>query len=90
MEEMLGGARITYLGQSTFRFTTAGDEQIIIEHLHSVSVALYAQRRIEGRRAAQRHLGGGGIEETHHHAARESAVGAPRRPVESGGEHDRI
>ena len=31
MEEMLGGARITYLGHSTFRFVTAGDEQIIID-----------------------------------------------------------
>ncbi len=31
MEEMLGGARITYLGHSTFRFTTAGGEQIIID-----------------------------------------------------------
>lgn len=31
MEEMLGGTRITYLGHSTFRFTTAGDEQIIID-----------------------------------------------------------
>jgi len=28
---MLGGARITYLGHSTFRFTTAGGEQIIID-----------------------------------------------------------
>jgi len=28
---MLGGARITYLGHSTFRFTTPGDEQIIID-----------------------------------------------------------
>jgi L-ascorbate metabolism protein UlaG (beta-lactamase superfamily) len=28
---MLGGARITYLGHSTFRFVTAGDEQIIID-----------------------------------------------------------
>ena len=31
MEEMLGGARITYLGHSTFRFVTAGGEQIIID-----------------------------------------------------------
>jgi L-ascorbate metabolism protein UlaG (beta-lactamase superfamily) len=31
VEEMLGGARITYLGHSTFRFTTAGGEQIIID-----------------------------------------------------------
>lgn len=31
MEEMLGGARITYLGHATFRFTTAGGEQIIID-----------------------------------------------------------
>jgi L-ascorbate metabolism protein UlaG (beta-lactamase superfamily) len=31
VEEMLGGTRITYLGHSTFRFTTAGDEQIIID-----------------------------------------------------------
>ena len=31
MEDMLGGARITYLGHSTFRFTTPGDEQIIID-----------------------------------------------------------
>ena len=31
MEEMLGGARITYLGHATFRFVTAGDEQIIID-----------------------------------------------------------
>lgn len=31
MESMLGGARITYLGHATFRFTTAGDEQIIID-----------------------------------------------------------
>jgi L-ascorbate metabolism protein UlaG (beta-lactamase superfamily) len=28
---MLGGTRITYLGHSTFRFVTAGDEQIIID-----------------------------------------------------------
>jgi L-ascorbate metabolism protein UlaG (beta-lactamase superfamily) len=28
---MMGGARITYLGHSTFRFTTAGNEQIIID-----------------------------------------------------------
>ena len=31
MEEMLGGTRITYLGHSTFRFTTAGGGQIIID-----------------------------------------------------------
>jgi L-ascorbate metabolism protein UlaG (beta-lactamase superfamily) len=31
VEEMLGGARITYLGHSTFRFVTPGDEQIIID-----------------------------------------------------------
>ena len=31
MDKMLGGARITYLGHSTFRFVTAGDEQILIE-----------------------------------------------------------
>jgi L-ascorbate metabolism protein UlaG (beta-lactamase superfamily) len=31
VEEMLGGARITYLGHSTFRFVTAGGEQIIID-----------------------------------------------------------
>src|SRR5918911_5411581 len=28
---MLSGARITYLGHSTFRFITAGEEQIIID-----------------------------------------------------------
>ncbi|MDQ3791449.1 MAG: MBL fold metallo-hydrolase, partial [Actinomycetota bacterium] len=28
---MLGGTRITYLGHSTFRFTTAGGEQILID-----------------------------------------------------------
>ncbi|WP_273845318.1 metal-dependent hydrolase [Rubrobacter calidifluminis] len=28
---MLGGTRITYLGHATFRITTAGDEQIIID-----------------------------------------------------------
>ncbi|HZY56728.1 MAG TPA: MBL fold metallo-hydrolase, partial [Rubrobacteraceae bacterium] len=28
---MLGGARITYLGHATFRFTTPGDEKIIID-----------------------------------------------------------
>lgn len=28
---MLGGARITYLGHATFRLTTPGDEQIIID-----------------------------------------------------------
>jgi L-ascorbate metabolism protein UlaG (beta-lactamase superfamily) len=31
VEEILGGTRITYLGHSTFRFVTAGDEQIIID-----------------------------------------------------------
>lgn len=31
MEEMLGGTRINYLGHSTFRFVTAGGEQIIID-----------------------------------------------------------
>jgi L-ascorbate metabolism protein UlaG (beta-lactamase superfamily) len=31
VEETLGGTRITYLGHSTFRFVTAGDEQIIID-----------------------------------------------------------
>lgn len=31
MEEMLGGVRITYLGHATFRLTTPGDEQIIID-----------------------------------------------------------
>jgi L-ascorbate metabolism protein UlaG (beta-lactamase superfamily) len=31
VEELLGGTRITYLGHSTFRFVTAGDEQIIID-----------------------------------------------------------
>ena len=31
MEEMLGGTRITYLGHATFRFVTAGDEQILID-----------------------------------------------------------
>lgn len=31
MEEMLGGTRITYLGHATFRFTTAGGEQVIID-----------------------------------------------------------
>jgi L-ascorbate metabolism protein UlaG (beta-lactamase superfamily) len=31
VEEMLGGTRITYLGHSTFRFTTAGGEQILID-----------------------------------------------------------
>jgi L-ascorbate metabolism protein UlaG (beta-lactamase superfamily) len=31
VEEMLGGARITYLGHATFRLTTAGGEQIIID-----------------------------------------------------------
>src|SRR5919109_1436155 len=40
MEEMLGGARITYLGHSTFRFVTAGGEQIIIDAFLSSSIAL--------------------------------------------------
>jgi L-ascorbate metabolism protein UlaG (beta-lactamase superfamily) len=31
VEEMLGGTRITYLGHATFRFVTAGGEQIIID-----------------------------------------------------------
>lgn len=31
MEQMLGGARITFLGHATFRLTTPGDEQIIID-----------------------------------------------------------
>ena len=31
MEEMLGGNRITYLGHSTFRLTTPGGEQILID-----------------------------------------------------------
>ena len=31
MDEMLGGTRITYLGHSTFRFVTAGGEQILID-----------------------------------------------------------
>ena len=31
VEQMLGGARITYLGHATFRLVTAGDEQIIID-----------------------------------------------------------
>ena len=31
MEEMLGGTRITYLGHSTFRLTTPGDERILID-----------------------------------------------------------
>jgi L-ascorbate metabolism protein UlaG (beta-lactamase superfamily) len=31
VDEMLGGARITYLGHSTFQFVTAGGEQIIID-----------------------------------------------------------
>lgn len=31
MEEMLGGTRITYMGHATFRFVTAGGEQIIID-----------------------------------------------------------
>ncbi len=31
VEEMLGGARITYLGHSAFRFVTPGGEQIIID-----------------------------------------------------------
>jgi len=31
VEQILGGTRITYLGHSTFRITTPGDEQIIID-----------------------------------------------------------
>jgi L-ascorbate metabolism protein UlaG (beta-lactamase superfamily) len=31
VEQMLGGARITFLGHSTFRFMTAGGERIIID-----------------------------------------------------------
>lgn len=31
MEQMLGGTRITYLGHSTFRLTTPGDERIMID-----------------------------------------------------------
>lgn len=31
MEQLLGGVRITYLGHATFRLTTPGDEQIIID-----------------------------------------------------------
>ncbi len=31
MEEMLGGNRITYMGHSTFRITTPGGEQILID-----------------------------------------------------------
>ena len=31
MDEMLGGTRINYLGHSTFRFVTAGGEQILID-----------------------------------------------------------
>jgi L-ascorbate metabolism protein UlaG (beta-lactamase superfamily) len=31
VDEMLGGTRITYLGHSTFRFVTAGGEQILID-----------------------------------------------------------
>jgi L-ascorbate metabolism protein UlaG (beta-lactamase superfamily) len=31
VEEMLGGTRITYMGHSTFRVVTPGDEQIIID-----------------------------------------------------------
>lgn len=31
MDEMLGGTRITYLGHSTFRVVTPGDEQILID-----------------------------------------------------------
>ncbi len=31
VEQMLGGTRITYLGHATFRFVTAGGEQIIID-----------------------------------------------------------
>lgn len=31
MEQMLGGARITYLGHATFRLTTPGNEHILID-----------------------------------------------------------
>ncbi len=31
MEEMLGGTRITYMGHATFRLTTPGGEQILID-----------------------------------------------------------
>jgi L-ascorbate metabolism protein UlaG (beta-lactamase superfamily) len=31
VDQMLGGARITYLGHSAFRFVTAGGEQILID-----------------------------------------------------------
>jgi L-ascorbate metabolism protein UlaG (beta-lactamase superfamily) len=31
VDNMLGGARITYLGHATFRFVTPGDEQILID-----------------------------------------------------------
>jgi L-ascorbate metabolism protein UlaG (beta-lactamase superfamily) len=31
VDQMLGGTRITYLGHSTFRFVTAGGEQILID-----------------------------------------------------------
>jgi L-ascorbate metabolism protein UlaG (beta-lactamase superfamily) len=31
VDQMLGGTRITYLGHSTFRFATAGGEQILID-----------------------------------------------------------
>ena len=31
MDQMLGGARITFLGHATFRFVTAGGGQIIID-----------------------------------------------------------
>ncbi|MGH3086668.1 MAG: metal-dependent hydrolase [Rubrobacteraceae bacterium] len=31
MEQLLGGAGITYLGHAAFRLTTAGDEQILID-----------------------------------------------------------
>jgi L-ascorbate metabolism protein UlaG (beta-lactamase superfamily) len=31
MEQLMGGARITFLGHATFRLTTPGDEQIIID-----------------------------------------------------------
>ncbi len=31
MEQLLGGAQVTYLGHSAFRLTTAGDEQILID-----------------------------------------------------------
>lgn len=40
METMLGGIRITYLGHSTFRIVTAGDEQLIIDPFISQNPAV--------------------------------------------------